>query len=105
MGGKKNKNKNKKKCEVCMSQKHEVENCPFMVDNGSKGDACRKWCMVDLCTKLHKISLKMHEESSYEKIIRALEKLVHFESDLENAYEWFRHTVGLCPPPAEDVRL
>ena len=85
MGDKK---KKKKECEVCMSRKHEEEDCPCVVDECSKGDACRKWCMVDLCTKLQKISCKLHEASSYKKMKRALEKLDDFEDDLENAHYW-----------------
>ena len=84
MGGK----KKKTKCGVCMSRKHDEDDCPCVVDDCSMDDACRKWCMVVLCTNFQKVSCKLHDASSYEKMQRALEKLYDFEEDLDNAYEW-----------------
>ncbi|MCO5578878.1 hypothetical protein L7F22_032725 [Adiantum nelumboides] len=81
MGGK----KKKKKCKICMSRKHEADDCPCAV---SKGDACRKWCMVDLCTKFHRIIRKVQKASDLEEMKNALQRLFDFEDDLENAYEW-----------------
>ena len=90
MGGK----KQKKKCEVCMSWKHDEDDCPCVVDDCSMDNACRKWCMFDLCTKIQKISCKLHDASSYEKMQRALEKLDDFEEDLDNAYAYLDDHTG-----------
>ncbi|MCO5581063.1 hypothetical protein L7F22_034939 [Adiantum nelumboides] len=54
--------KKRKKCKVYMSWKHEVEDCPSAVEC-SEGDACRKWCMVDFCSKLQKFSRRMRKSS------------------------------------------
>lgn len=77
-----------------MSRKHEVDDCPCIVDECSKGDTCRKWCMVDLCTKFHKIICKVHKASDWEEMKNALGKLDDFEDDLENAYEWLDNHKG-----------
>ena len=71
-----------------MSGKHGEEDCPCVVHECPQGDVCRRWCMVDLCTKLHKIGCKLHEASSCKKMERALEKLDDFKDDLESAYKW-----------------
>ena len=89
MGGK----KKKKKCEICMSRKHEVDDCPCAVDECSEGDACRKWCMVDLCSKLQKSSRRMHKASVHGTQV-AWDKLEDFEDDLERAYEWLTNHKG-----------
>ncbi|MCO5572685.1 hypothetical protein L7F22_026443 [Adiantum nelumboides] len=85
--------KKRKKCKVCMSQKHEVEDCPCAVDECSEGDACRKWCMVDLCSKLKKFSRRMHK-ASVDGTHVAWDKLEDFEDDLERAYEWLTNHKG-----------
>ena len=90
MGGK----KKKKKCEICMSRKHEVDDCPCAIDECSKGDTCRKWCMFDLCMKFQKIIRKVHKASVWEEMKNALGRLADFEDDLENAYEWLDNHKG-----------
>ncbi|MCO5561430.1 hypothetical protein L7F22_015051 [Adiantum nelumboides] len=73
-----------------MSWKHEVEDCPCAVDECSEKDACRKWCMVDLCSKLQKSSRRMHNAS----IDGTQVNLEDFEDDLERAYEWLTNHKG-----------
>ncbi|MCO5569939.1 hypothetical protein L7F22_023653 [Adiantum nelumboides] len=85
--------KKRKKCKVCMSWKHEVEDCPCAVDECSKGDACRKWCMVDLCTKLQKLSRRI-QKASVDGTQVAWDKLEDFEDYLERAYEWLTNYNG-----------
>ncbi|MCO5575122.1 hypothetical protein L7F22_028919 [Adiantum nelumboides] len=85
--------KKRKKCKVCMSRKHEVEDCPCAIDECSEGDACRKWCMVDLCSKLQKFSRRMHK-ASVDGTQVTWDKLEDFEDDLERAYEWLTNHKG-----------
>ncbi|MCO5570881.1 hypothetical protein L7F22_024610 [Adiantum nelumboides] len=69
-----------------MSRKHEADDCPCSVN--SMGDACRKWCVVDLYTKFHRIIRKVHKASDLGEMKNALQRLIDFEDDLENANEW-----------------
>ena len=91
MGGKKQK---KTKFGFCMSRKHDEDECQCVVDDCSMDDACRKWCMVDLCTKFQKVSCKLHDASSCPKMTRALDKLYDFEEDLDNAYAYLDDHTG-----------
>ncbi|MCO5547904.1 hypothetical protein L7F22_001358 [Adiantum nelumboides] len=76
-----------------MSRKNIVEDCPCAVDECSEGDACTKWCMVDLCSKLRKFSRRMHKASADGTQV-AWDKLEDFEDDLERAYEWLNNHKG-----------
>ena len=64
----------------------------------TKGDACTKFCIVDLSKQLHKIISKFKHASkhgSYDKMERAREKLDAFEERLDDACAYHeKHGVG-----------
>ena len=82
------KKKKKKKCEICLEHDHKTNECVYVCEDCPKGDECKYWCMVDLCTTFQKIIKRFHNASSYEKMERAREKLEEFEDLLEEVYEW-----------------
>ena len=86
--------KKKKKCDVCFNSDHAMHECPHVFEECLKGKECKYWCMVDLCTKLHKIIKKFHKASSSRKMERAFEKLDAFERDLESAYDYHENREG-----------
>ncbi|MCO5562965.1 hypothetical protein L7F22_016601 [Adiantum nelumboides] len=59
-----------------------------MVDECSKGESCKKWCMVRMGKKLQKVVQKLHKASCFEEMENALDKLDDLEYELEKAYEW-----------------
>ena len=87
------KNKNKR-CKICTKHEHCTKECPYMCEEFQKGDECKYYCMVDLCTKLHKVIKKFHKASSSRKMERAFEKLDAFERDLESAFEYHEDREG-----------
>lgn len=57
-------------------------------------DECKYWCMVDMCTKFHKIIKRFHKATSYERMKRAFENLDAFEDELEGAFEYHEDHEG-----------
>ena len=82
--------KKKKKCAICLEHDHVTCECAFICEDCPMGDACKKFCIFDLCTKFHKIIKRFHKASSYERMERAFEKLDDFEVLLEDAYEYHK---------------
>lgn len=68
--------------------------CTCMVDECSKGEKCKKWCMVRLCRKVQKVVKSLRKASCFEEMESALDKLDGLENELESAYEWCDHHKG-----------
>lgn len=84
--------KKKKKCAICLKHDHCMDECAFIFrdcsKDCSKGDECKYWCMVDLCTNFHKLINKFHKPNLYEIMEREFVKLDAFEDDLDSAFEY-----------------
>ena len=78
----------KKRCKFCTSVKHDSCDCTCMVDECSKGESCKKWCMVRMSKKLQKVVKNLHKASCFEEMESALDKLDDLEYELEKACEW-----------------
>ena len=86
--------KKKKGCAICRKPDHITDECPYISEECCMGDDCKKFCMVHMCTKLHRIIKKFYTASSYEKVKRVFEKLEDFEDVLESAYEYHECHMG-----------
>ncbi|MCO5581297.1 hypothetical protein L7F22_035176 [Adiantum nelumboides] len=71
-----------------MSIEHETYGGTCMVDECSKGDACKYFCMADLCTKFLQDVKRCHKASSRGKFWVVEEKLDDLECLLEDALEY-----------------
>ena len=89
--------KTKRICGICLNHDHCKNDCPHLCEPCSKEDVCKKFCMVDLSTKLHKLISKFKHVSrsgSNENMKRAFEKLEYFEDVIESTCAYHEGHMG-----------
>ena len=98
--------KKRKKCCICLKREHGTDDCPYMSEECCMGDDCKKFCMVALCTKFHKIIIKFHKASTCEKMKRYKKKLEEFGEVPEDAFEYHEgHKGNRCKSCSSKKRV